>query len=51
MSRPSNDLWIDAEGRTVRFEQWIQSAHGPAHDTVAFKDFGPAESFSAPAMD
>ncbi|MFE4638932.1 hypothetical protein ACFRJ1_36910 [Streptomyces sp. NPDC056773] len=42
------DQWIDAHGRTLRFEQRME-VHGMAGgNKVTFGEFGPVETFAAP---
>ncbi|WP_139134535.1 LppX_LprAFG lipoprotein [Streptomyces sp. TP-A0874] len=42
------DQWIDENGRTVRFEQWIDFGGTEGHNIATFADFGPAEKFGNP---
>ncbi|MCX4687746.1 LppX_LprAFG lipoprotein [Kitasatospora purpeofusca] len=43
------DQWIDAQGRTRYVEQGVVSKGAKAVNKVTFTDFGPAETFAAPA--
>ncbi|WP_380230035.1 LppX_LprAFG lipoprotein [Kitasatospora misakiensis] len=43
------DQWIDAQGRTRYVEQVVVSKGVTAVNKVTFTDFGPAETFAAPA--
>ncbi|WP_183067318.1 LppX_LprAFG lipoprotein [Streptomyces sp. gCLA4] len=42
------DQWIDAQGRTVRFEQRMDMRGTQAANKVDFSEFGPVETFAAP---
>ncbi|MFE4599910.1 hypothetical protein ACFRKE_03555 [Kitasatospora indigofera] len=42
------DLWIDGQGRTVRFEQRMDVQGVPVVNKVFFGEFGPVETFAAP---
>lgn len=42
------DQWIDAHGRTLRFEQRMEMRGMAAGNKVTFGEFGPAETFEAP---
>ncbi|WP_030966292.1 LppX_LprAFG lipoprotein [Streptomyces sp. NRRL S-378] len=42
------DQWIDAQGRTVRFEQRMDMRGAQAANKVDFSEFGPVETFAAP---
>ncbi|WP_162689086.1 hypothetical protein [Streptomyces sp. ICC1] len=43
------DQWIDAQGRTLRFEQRMQVHGMQGGNKVAFGEFGPVETFDAPS--
>ncbi|MER5865439.1 hypothetical protein [Kitasatospora sp. NPDC002040] len=42
------DLWIDRQGRTVRFEQRVELSGLRALNTAVFREFGEPETFTAP---
>ncbi|MEU9082282.1 hypothetical protein [Streptomyces sp. NPDC048357] len=43
------DQWIDSQGRTRRFEQRMDVRGVPAANKATFGEFGPLETFAAPA--
>ncbi|MEU9161765.1 hypothetical protein AB0D29_16035 [Streptomyces sp. NPDC048424] len=45
------DQWIDSQGRTLRFEQCMDMRGVPAANKATFGEFGPVETFAAPAGD
>ncbi|MER6199101.1 hypothetical protein ABT234_17270 [Streptomyces sp. NPDC001586] len=45
------DQWIDSQGRTLRFEQRMDMRGVPAANKATFGEFGPVETFAAPAGD
>ncbi|MET9688507.1 hypothetical protein ABZY81_08535 [Streptomyces sp. NPDC006514] len=42
------DLWIDGQGRTVRFDQRMDMRGTSGANKVLFSEFGPAETFAEP---
>ncbi|MGW4892186.1 hypothetical protein ACWEQL_07945 [Kitasatospora sp. NPDC004240] len=42
------DQWIDAQGRTIYFEQRLPMRGHQGTNKVTFSDFGPPETFAAP---
>ncbi|WP_327254934.1 hypothetical protein [Streptomyces sp. NBC_01244] len=44
------DQWIDAHGRTLRFEQRMETRGMAGGNKVTFGEFGPVETFEAPTI-
>ncbi|MFD6886299.1 hypothetical protein [Streptomyces sp. NPDC059957] len=44
------DQWIDAHGRTLRFEQRVEMRGMAGGNKITFGEFGPVETFEAPTV-